>query len=199
LRRQCVLLKIMAEGSLIPLSINASLRQAIVTNSPCSTLLHAGQQLESNRSHHSKKETEVFSRLYISCQTCESGTILPTWKSNLPTCLVWVEESSHKKKMGLAVVPWWLPKVQSESHPTTAVILDGVVITQMLKPGAAKTFEEYTHQNLLNLLKFIASRAVHCISLTLMIRVHAYAVSAPLKLSSDGAWTVLEPVYGKLP
>ena len=45
--------------------------------------------------------------------------------------------------------------------------------------------------NLLNLLKFIASRAVHCISLTLMIRVHAYAVSAPLKLSSDGAWTVL--------
>ena len=74
---------------------------------------------------------------------------------------------------------------------TTAVILDGTVITQMLKPGAAKTFEEYTHQNLLNLLKFIASRAVHCISLTLMIRVHAYAVSAPLKLSSDGAWTVL--------
>ena len=132
-------------------------------------LLHAGQQWESNRSHHSKKEAEVFSRLYISCQTCESGTILPTWKSNLPTCLVWVEESSHKKKAGLAVVPWWLPKVQSESHPTTAVILDGVVITQMLKPGAAKTFEEYTHQNLLNLLKFIASRAVHCILPTLMI------------------------------
>ena len=79
--------------------------------------------------------------------------------------------------------------MQSESHPTTAVILDWVVITQMLKPGAAKTFEEYTQQKLLNLLKFIASRPGSTLHITHFddICVHAYTVSAPYKLSSDGA------------
>lgn len=37
-------------------------------------------------------------------------------------------------------------EAQSEAPEVTVVFLDGATITQMLKPGTAKTFEEYAHQ-----------------------------------------------------
>ena len=37
-------------------------------------------------------------------------------------------------------------KAQSEAPTVTATVLDGAATTQMLKPGTAKTFEEYAHQ-----------------------------------------------------
>ena len=39
-----------------------------------------------------------------------------------------------------------IPEEQSEAPSVTNVVLDGAAIVQMLKPGAAKTFEEYAHQ-----------------------------------------------------
>ena len=37
-------------------------------------------------------------------------------------------------------------EAQSEAPNVTNVVLDGAATVQMLKPGAAKTFEEYAHQ-----------------------------------------------------
>lgn len=39
-----------------------------------------------------------------------------------------------------------LSETQFEAPDVTNVVLDGAAITQMLKPGTAKTFEEYAHQ-----------------------------------------------------
>ncbi|KAK3850641.1 hypothetical protein Pcinc_042667 [Petrolisthes cinctipes] len=37
-------------------------------------------------------------------------------------------------------------EAKSDAPAFTSVVLDGAVILQMLKPGTAKTFEEYAHQ-----------------------------------------------------
>ena len=39
-----------------------------------------------------------------------------------------------------------IAEAQSDAPAVTSVVLDGAVIVQMLKPGTAKTFEEYAHQ-----------------------------------------------------
>ena len=39
-----------------------------------------------------------------------------------------------------------LSEAQSEAPKVTNVVIDGAAIVQMLKPGAATTFEEYAHQ-----------------------------------------------------
>lgn len=38
-----------------------------------------------------------------------------------------------------------LSEAQSEASKVTSVVIDGAAIVQMLKPGAARTFEEYAH------------------------------------------------------
>ena len=39
-----------------------------------------------------------------------------------------------------------LYETQSEAHKVSTVVIDGAAIVQMLKPGAAETFEQYAHQ-----------------------------------------------------
>lgn len=39
-----------------------------------------------------------------------------------------------------------LSEAQSEAPKVTNVVIDGAALVQMLKPGAAKIFEEYAHQ-----------------------------------------------------
>ena len=95
-----------------------------------------------------KKEAGLFSRLYIGCQTrkgnmedffrhenqtsppalSESGKLYSGTKSDLLLCLDDCTEAS------------------SQPPSVTAIILDGATITQMLKPGTTKTFEEYANQ-----------------------------------------------------
>ena len=39
-----------------------------------------------------------------------------------------------------------LSEAQSEAPKVSTVVIDGAAIVQMLKPGAAETFEQYAHQ-----------------------------------------------------
>ena len=39
-----------------------------------------------------------------------------------------------------------IAEAQSDALAVTFVVLDGTVTVQMLKPGSAKSFEEYVHQ-----------------------------------------------------
>ena len=101
------------------------------------------QQLTSVKNDH-----ELFSHLYIGCQTSDGnlqeffrhenqecppalsdgGNLFTGTKSDLITCL---EEVSDAK---------------TETPVTTCIVLDGAAIVKMLKLVASKTFEEYAHQ-----------------------------------------------------
>jgi hypothetical protein len=92
-----------------------------------------------------KSDVELFSRLYISCQTrdgnledffrhenqawppalSDGGMLRLGIKSDLLTCL---ED---------------LSTAQTKAPDATCVVIDGAAIIQMLKPAGAKTFDEY--------------------------------------------------------
>ena len=94
-----------------------------------------------------KCDVELFSRLYIGCQTregnleeffrhenqvyppalCDDGKLHLGTKSDL-TCLIDQSEC------------------QSYTPVITSVIIDGAVVVQMLKPEAVKNFDEYASQ-----------------------------------------------------
>ncbi|KAG1681932.1 Solute carrier family 22 member 4 [Nymphon striatum] len=92
-----------------------------------------------------KNDRELFARLYIGCQTrggnleqffchenqacppalSDCGGLCTGTKSDLLTCLEDVFEAN------------------TETPPTTCIVLDGAAIVQMLKPATSKSFEEY--------------------------------------------------------
>ena len=94
-----------------------------------------------------KGDMELFSRMYIGCQTrdgnlddffqhenrayppslSEGGNLRLGSKSDLLNCM---EE---------------LSKAKSEAPVVTSVILDGAAIVQMMKPGTTRTFDEYAN------------------------------------------------------
>ncbi|KAG1672959.1 CUGBP Elav-like family member 2 [Nymphon striatum] len=94
-----------------------------------------------------KGDMELFSRMYIGCQTrdgnlddffqhenrayppslSERGNLRLGSKSDLLNCM---EE---------------LSKAKSDAPVVTSVILDGVAIVQMMKPGTTRTFDEYAN------------------------------------------------------
>ena len=118
-------------------------RLKLFVGSKRKTASKAKQQLTSMKS-----EVELFSRLYISCQSREGnmedffqhenqawppalsdgGRLRFGIKSDLLTCL---EE---------------LYPAQSKVPDATCTVLDGAAIIQMLKPAGAKTFDEYAQQ-----------------------------------------------------
>ena len=95
-----------------------------------------------------KKEAELFSRLYISCQT-RDGNLEEFFRHENQACPPALSESEKLHtgtKSDLLLCLEGCAKSQSESPPATAIVLDGAAITQMLKPGDTKTFDEYAHR-----------------------------------------------------
>ncbi|KAG7163101.1 hypothetical protein Hamer_G002176 [Homarus americanus] len=98
-----------------------------------------------------KHDASLFSQLYIGCQKrdgnpeeffchenqartpalSDGGNICLCMKSDLLACL------------------GDLSVAQTEAPPATSVVLDGVAVLQMLKPAAAKNFEEYAQEVLI--------------------------------------------------
>ena len=109
--------------------------------------------------HHNKlplfgtpaSKLELFSQLYIGCQTHDgnleeffshenqacppslsvAGRLHLGTKSDMLVCLESLDDGSEARSE--------VPKVSN-------VVIDGAAIVQMLKPGAAETFEQYAHQ-----------------------------------------------------
>jgi len=93
-----------------------------------------------------KSDVEMFSRLYIICQTrdgnledffqqenqapalSDGGRLRLVTKSDILTCLDDLSPS------------------QTKTHDATCIVLDGAAIKQMIKPAAAKTFDYYAQQ-----------------------------------------------------
>ena len=95
-----------------------------------------------------KSDVELFSRLYITCQMrdgnledffqqenqawppalSDGGRLRLGTKSDIVTCLDDLSPS------------------QTMTHDATCIVLDGAAIKQMMKPAAAKTFDEYAQQ-----------------------------------------------------
>ena len=127
--------------------------------SPCKRkTAKSGVQLKSMKS-----DLELFSRMYISCQTREgnldeffkyenqpfppaltdeTGSLRLGSKSDLLQCLVGDDDDSDENE-----------NVHVEPVNATAIILDGAAIVQMLKPGTSKTFKEYSEQVFLPYVK----------------------------------------------
>ena len=51
---------------------------------------------------------------------------------------------------------------QTKTHVPTSIVLDGAAIIQMMKPAAAKTFDEYAQQVLVPIYFFSAAQCVTC-------------------------------------
>ena len=111
-----------------------------------------------------KSNVELFSRLYISCQTrvgslkdffqhenqawppalSDGGRLRLGTKSDILTCL---EDLSPS---------------QTKTPDATCNVLDGAAIILMMKPAAAKTFDEYAQQVLVPIYFFSAAQCVTC-------------------------------------
>ena len=105
---------------------------------------HKGKQQLTNL----KNNVELFSRLYIGCQN-RDGNIDEFFRHENQSCppsLSDVGRLHIGTRSDLLVCLEDLSEAQSEAPSVTIVVLDGAAIIQMLKPGAAKTFEEYANQ-----------------------------------------------------
>ena len=95
-----------------------------------------------------KNDVELFSQLYISSQT-RDGNLEEFFRHENQACPPSLFDAGRlhlSTKSDLLVCLESLSEAQSEAPSVTNVVLDGAAIIQMLKPGAAKTFEEYTLQ-----------------------------------------------------
>lgn len=92
-----------------------------------------------------KSDVELFSRLYISCQT-RDGNLEEFFRHENQACPPSLSDGGKLHlgaKSDLLACLEDLSEPQSEAPSVTSVVLDGAVIVQMLKPGAAKTFRDY--------------------------------------------------------
>ena len=95
-----------------------------------------------------KNDVALFARLYIDCQT-RDGNLEEFFRHENQQCPPALSAGGRLylgSKSDLLVCLEGHAEPQSEAPTVTAVVLDGAVIVQMLKPGTAKTFEEYTQQ-----------------------------------------------------
>ena len=110
---------------------------------PASKASKGKQQLNSL-----KCDVELFSRLYISCQT-RDGNLEEFFRHENQSCPPSLSVAGRLHlgtKSDMLVCLEDLSEAQSEAPKVTNVVIDGAAIVQMLKPGAATTFEEYAHQ-----------------------------------------------------
>ncbi len=95
-----------------------------------------------------KCDIELFSRLYIGCQT-RDGNLDEFFRHENQSCppsLSTAGKLNLGTKSDMLECLEGLSEVQHRAPKVTTIVIDGAVIVQMLKPGAAKTFEEYAHQ-----------------------------------------------------
>ena len=95
-----------------------------------------------------KCDVELFSRLYIGCQT-RDGNLDEFFRHENQACppSLSVAGKLHLgTKSDMLVCMEGLSEAQSEAPNTTNVVIDGAAIVQMLKPGNAETFKEYAQQ-----------------------------------------------------
>ena len=96
-----------------------------------------------------KNDVALFARLYIGCQT-RDGNLEEFFRHENQQCPPALSDGGRLylgSKSDLLVCLECHAEPQSEAPTVTAVVLDGAVIVQMLKPGTAKTFEEYAQQD----------------------------------------------------
>jgi len=95
-----------------------------------------------------KSDVQLFSRLYIGCQT-HDGNLDEFFRHENQVCPPSLSDAGRLHlgaKSDLLVCLEGLSEAQSVSPVVTTAIIDGAAIVQMLKPGAAKTFQEYANQ-----------------------------------------------------
>ena len=95
-----------------------------------------------------KNDVALFARLYIGCQT-RDGNLEEFFRHENQQCPPALSDGGRLylgSNSDLLVCLEGHAEPQSEAPTVTAVVLDGAVIVQMLKPGTAKTFEEYAQQ-----------------------------------------------------
>lgn len=92
-----------------------------------------------------KNDMELFSRLYIGCQTRE-GNLDEFFRHENQACPPSLSDGGSLRigtKSDLLSCLEDLSDARSQAPAATTVILDGAAIVQMLKPGAAKNFDKY--------------------------------------------------------
>ena len=95
-----------------------------------------------------KNGVALFARLYIGCQT-RDGNLEELFRHENQQCPPALSDRGRLylgSNSDLLVCLGGHAEPQSEAPTVTAVVLDGAVIVHMLKPGTAKTFDEYAQQ-----------------------------------------------------
>lgn len=94
-----------------------------------------------------KGDMELFSRMYIGCQT-RDGNLDDFFQHENRAYLPSLSEGGNLRlgsKSDLLNCMEALSKAKSEAPVVTSVILDGAAIIQMIKPGTTRTFDEYAN------------------------------------------------------
>ena len=95
-----------------------------------------------------KCDVELFSRLYMACQT-RDGNLDEFFRHKNQACppsLSAAGKLNLGTKSDMLECLEGLSEAQYEAPKVTIVAIDGAASVQMLKPGAAETIEEYAHQ-----------------------------------------------------
>ena len=88
-----------------------------------------------------KEDCALFSRLYIACQNQE-GTLEDFKNQPWPPSLLQMGQLRGRTKAGLVKCLSNASSLTVEQPSVDAIILDGAVVVQMLKPTAISSFEE---------------------------------------------------------
>ena len=95
-----------------------------------------------------KSDVELFSRLYITCQT-RDGNLEDFFQQQNQA---WLPALSGRGRLRLGTKSYILTCLddlspsQTKTHDATCIVFDGAAIKQMMKPAAAKPFDEYAQQ-----------------------------------------------------
>lgn len=95
-----------------------------------------------------KCDVEFFSQLYIGCQT-RDGNLDEFFRHENQACPLSLSVTGKLHlgtKSDMLECLEGLSGAQSEAPNVTNVVIDGAVLVQMLKPGAAETFGEYVQR-----------------------------------------------------
>ncbi|KAG7164821.1 hypothetical protein Hamer_G019663 [Homarus americanus] len=95
-----------------------------------------------------KHDVSLFSQLYIGCQT-RDGNLEEFFRHENQACPPALSDGGSFclcTKSDLLACLGDLSVAQTEAPPATSVVLDGAAVLQMLKPEAAKKFEEYAQE-----------------------------------------------------
>uniref|UniRef100_UPI00358F05C7 uncharacterized protein n=1 Tax=Myxine glutinosa TaxID=7769 RepID=UPI00358F05C7 len=128
-----------------------------------------------------KSDSELFSRLYIACQTRDGGLeqFFKHENSAHPPALSQDGQLRFGSKADLLQPLEQLVETKSDPPQVSSVILDGAVIVQMLSPGQTKTFLDYATKVF---IPYIMSQLQHRSRLDLVW--DRYAKSGSLKATA---------------